>query len=152
MLIGCFVKHENLIYIKVFLFILYCEKLKLESWNWAFVLLSMCRLSVLIDLNEIKIVASYCFSLFVVWFTEANKQETDNVVPEATCKEHYQKSGASVMLWLKFAVAVRGWTMLFQACCFFYLPIAAMFFWKEVFHVISGHLTNSALHESQSQF
>lgn len=33
------------------------------------------------------------------------------------------------------------WVMLLQACYFFHLPIAAMFFWKEVFNVICGHLT-----------
>lgn len=45
------------------------------------------------------------------------------------------------MLSLKFIIAERCWMMLLQACCFFYLPIAAMFIWKEVFNAISGHLT-----------
>lgn len=60
MLISCFVKHENLIYIKVFLFIVYCEKLKLGRRNGGFLLPSISRLSVLIGLNESKIVAFYC--------------------------------------------------------------------------------------------
>lgn len=84
MVISCFVKCGSLIYIKVFVFIFYCEQPKLRS----FVLPCIMRLSVLIDLNETKIVAFYSSIIptLFLWFLEVNTQVKDT---EAMCKAHY---------------------------------------------------------------